>query len=170
MVSPRGWVTTGKVVPEIIEPVQESAAPSEFGDDAQCEWIAANTAEMLTEQVSGSAVVASGRGADHFNVMTLPVHLATPNVARGRFGEGVEIGDCDPERRIGRDRVTERRYRVGRIGGLLCLAVEGGGLDVCRDCPTVVLDRRTSSRGRLDMAGVGLFLVAMHDHEIALVT
>jgi hypothetical protein len=156
------------VVPEIIEPVQESAAPSEFGDDAQCEWIAANTAEMLTEQVSGSAVVASGRGADHFNVMTLPVHLATPNVARGRFGEGVEIGDGEPEGRIGRDRVTERRYRVGERGGLLRLAIEGCSLGFCCDRPTVVLDGGTGWSRRVT-AGVELFWIAMHDYQAGLV-
>ena len=86
----------------------------------------------------------------------------------GRFGEGVEIGDCEPERRIGRDRVTERRYRLGRVLSLLRLAIEGGGLDVGRDHPTVVLDRRTI-RGRLAV-GVGPFSVAMHDYQVALVT
>jgi hypothetical protein len=163
-------VTTRKVAPEIIETVAVSCAPSEFGDDAQCERIAANTGEVLTEQVGGSTVIASGRRADHFDVMTFPVHLATADDARGRFGEGVEIGDGEPERRIGRDRVTERRYRGGRVRGLLRLAIEGGGLDACRDRPTVILDRGTSSGGRLDTAGVGPFLVAMHDYQVALVT
>jgi hypothetical protein len=153
----RGRVTTRKVAPEIIEPVPVSCALSEFGDDAQSDWVAANTGEVLTEQVGGSTVIASGRRADHFDVMTFPVHLATADDAGGRFGEGVEIGDGEPECRIGRDRVTERRYRVGRVRGLLRLAVEGGGLAVCRDRPTVVLDRGTSSRGRLDTAGVGPF-------------
>ena len=155
--SRRGRVTTGKVAPEIIEPVPVSSAPSEFGDDAQCERIAANAGEMFTEQIGGSTVIAGGRRADHFDVMTFPVHLATADDARGRFGEGVEIGDGEPEGRIGRDRVTERRYGVGRVRGLLRLAIEGGGLDVGRDHPTVVLDRGTSSRGRLATAGVGPF-------------
>jgi hypothetical protein len=150
-------VTTRKAAPEIIEPVPVSFAPSEFGADAQCERIAANTGEVLTEQVGGSTVIASGRRSDDFDVMTFPVHLATADDARGRFGEGAEIGDCEPERRIGRDRVTERRYRVGRVRGLLRSAIEGGGLDICRHRPTVVLDRGTSSRGRLDTAGAGPF-------------
>jgi hypothetical protein len=155
--SRQGPVTTRKVAPEIVEPVPVPSAPSEFGDDAQCERIAANTGEVVTEQVGGSSVIASGRRADHFDVMTFPVHQATADDARGRFGEGVEIGDCEPERRIGRDRVAERRYRVGRVRGLLCLTVEGGSLDVCGYRPTVILDRWTSSRGRLDTAGVGPF-------------
>jgi hypothetical protein len=163
-------VTTRKVAPEIIEPVPVSSAPSEFGDDAQRERIAANTGEVLTEQVGGSTVIASGRRADHFDVMTLPVHLATVDDARGRFGEGFEIGDCEPESRIGRDCVTERPYCVGRVPGLLRLAIEGGGLGGCRDRPTVVLDRGTSSGGGLGTACVGPFWVAIHDYQAALVT
>jgi hypothetical protein len=155
--SRQGRVTTRKVAPEIVEPVPVPSAPSEFGDDAQCERIAANTGEVVTEQVGGSSVIASGRRADHFDVMTFPVHQATADDAWGRFGESVEIGDCEPERRIGRDRVAERRYRVGRVRGLLCLTVEGGSPDVCGDRPTVILDRWTSSRGQLDTAGVGPF-------------
>ena len=65
----------------------------------------------------------------------------------------LEIGDCEPERRIGRDRITERRYRLGRVRSLLRLAIEGGGLDVCRDRPTVVLDRGTSSGGATGHGG-----------------
>ena len=30
------------------------SAPSEFGDDAQSEWVAADAGEMFTEQVGGS--------------------------------------------------------------------------------------------------------------------
>ena len=150
-------MTTGKATPEIIEPVPVSSAPPELGDDAQGERIAANTGEVLTEQVGGSPVIASGRRADHFDVMTFPVHLATADDAGGPFGEGLEIGDCEPERRIGRDRITERRYRLGRVRSLLRLAIEGGGLDACRDRPTVVLDRGTSSGGRLGTAGIGPF-------------
>jgi len=145
------------VAPEIIEPVPVSSAPSEFGDDAQRERIAANTGEVLTEQVGCSTVIASGRCADHFDVMTLPVHLATVYEARRRFGEGVEISDCEPESRIGRDRMTERRHRVGRVPGLLRLAIEGGGLGVRRYRPTVVIDRATSSGGGLGTACVGPF-------------
>ncbi|MGO9657881.1 MAG: hypothetical protein ACLP7F_05900, partial [Acidimicrobiales bacterium] len=152
-----GRVTTRKTGPEVIEPVSVSSARSEVIDDEQCERIAANTGEVFTEQVGGSTVIAGSRGADHFDVMTFPVHLATADDAGGPFGEGLEIGDCEPERRIGRDRITERRYRLGRVRSLLRLAIEGGGLDACRDRPTVVLDRGTSSGGRLGPAGIGPF-------------
>ena len=132
-------------------------------------WVAANTGQVLTEQVGGSTEVAGGRRADYFDVMAFPVHLPTAGGTRGCFGEGVEIGDGEPEGRIGRDRVTERRHGDGRVRGLLGLAIEGGGLDVGRDHPTVVLDRRTG-RGRLVTAGVGPLSVVMHDYQVALWT
>ncbi len=163
-------VTTGKVGPEIIEPVPVTCAPSELGDDAQCERIAANTGEVLTEQVGGPRVIAGGRRAHHLDVMTFPVHLATADDARRRFGESVEIGDCEPERRIDRDRVTERSHCAGSVRGLLCLAIVSSRLAACRDRPTVILDRGTSSRGRLDAAGVESFQVAVHAPQGAPVT
>ena len=103
--------------------------------------------------------------------MTFPAHLATADVIQGRrrFGQGVEIRDCETERPIDCERVTERRYRFGRIRSLLRLPIEGGSPNVCRDRPTVILNRWTSGRGRLDSGGVGPFSVAMHDCQDALV-
>jgi hypothetical protein len=65
--------------------------------------------------------------------------------------------------------VPERLYGDERVRGLLCLAIEGGSLDVGRDHPTVVLDRR-SSWNQLATARIGLFWVAMHDYQVALVS
>ena len=144
-------MTTREVAPQVIEPDPVPCAPSEFVDDEQRKRVATNTGEVLTEKVAGSTVIASRGGADHFDVMTFPVHQATADDARGRSGEGVEIGDCEPERRVGRDRAAERGYGVRRVRRLLRLAIEGGGLDVCRDRPTVVLDRGTSTEA--DWAG-----------------
>lgn len=130
---------------------------------------------MLTEKVGGSSQVAGGRREDYFDVMAFPVHLPTPGATRGRLGGGAEIGegteidDGEPEGRIGRDGVTERRDGVVRISGLLRVAIEGGGLDVRRDSPTVILDGATSSRGRLDTGDGGPFSVAIHDYQVALV-
>ena len=163
-------MAVGQLGTEALEPIPVSRAPSEVGNDAQSERVAANTGEVLTEQIGGSADVTGGSGADHFNVMALPVHWSTTGGTWGGFGDSGEIGDGDPEARIGSDCVTERLDGYRRVRGLLCLAIEGGGLDVGRNYPTVILDRGTSSRGRLDAAGVGLFLVAMHVCQIALVT
>jgi hypothetical protein len=145
-----------KLGAEVLEPVPLSCAPSEAGNDAQSEWVAANADEMFAEQIGGSTDVAGGRRADHFNVMAFPGHRAVSGGTWECSGDGGKIGDGQPEARIGYDRVTQRLYGDGRVGGLLCLAIEGGGLDVGRDHPTVVLDRRTS-RGRLATGSVGPF-------------
>ena len=162
-------MAAGKPGSEVLEPIPVSCALSEVGHDAQSEWVAADAGEMFTEQIGGSTDVASGRGADHFNVMAFPAHRAATDGTRRYFGDGGEIGDGEPEARIGYDRVTEGTDGDGRVRGLLCLAIEGGGLDGGRDHPTVVLDRRTS-RGPLATVGIGPFWVAMHDCQVALVT
>jgi hypothetical protein len=149
-------MTSGKVAGQIIEPISLSGAQSEFCDDAQSDWVAADTGQMLTQKVGGSAEVAGGRRADHFDVMALPVHLPAADGIRGCFGEGAKIGEGELEGRIGPDSVPEGRYRVRRVHGLLRLAIEGGGLDVCSHRPTVVLDRGTG-RGRLATSGGALF-------------
>jgi hypothetical protein len=61
--------------------------------------------------------------------------------------------------------VTKRRDDVGHIGGLLCLAIEGGGVAVGGDRPAVVLNRGTG-RVRLDTAGVGLYWIGMHSYQV----
>ena len=158
-------MTSGKVAGQIIEPIPLSCALSEFYDDAQSNWVAADTGQMLTQKVAGSAEVAGRRRADHLDVMAFPVHLPAAHGIRGCSGEGAEIGDGELEGGIGPDSVPERRYRVNRVTGLLCLPVEGGGLDVCRHRPTVVLDRWPGS-GRLAAAGGGLFWFLRHGSQV----
>ena len=46
-----------KVAGQIIEPIPLSRAPSEFSDDAQSDWVAADTGQMFTQKVGGSAEV-----------------------------------------------------------------------------------------------------------------
>lgn len=136
-------MATGKPDAELLEPIPVSCAPSEVGDDAQSERIAANAGEMFTEQVAGSPDIAGGRSADHLNMMSFPAHVATGPRARGCFGDGFEIGDGEPEVGIGGDCEPERGNRVRGVYGLLSLAIEGGGPGVGSDRPTVVLDRWT---------------------------
>ena len=97
--------------------------------------------------------------------MAFPVHLSAAHGIRGCSGECGEIGDGELEGGIGPDRVPERRYRAKRVHGLLRLAIEGGGLDVCRDRPTVVLDRGTG-RGWLATACVGLYWLLRHGYQV----
>jgi hypothetical protein len=162
-------MAAGKLGAEVLELILVSGAPSEVANDAQSEWVAADAGEMFTEQIGGSTDVSGGHGADHFNVMAFPAHRAATGRTRRCFGDGGEIGCGEPEARIGHDRVTECLYDDRRVGGLLCLAIEVGGLEVGCDHPTVVLDSRTS-RGRLATAGVGPFRIASHDYQVALVT
>jgi hypothetical protein len=162
-------MATGKPGDEVLEPVPVSAAASEVGDDAQSEGVAADAGEMFTEQIGGSTDVAGARGADYLNVMALPAHRAATGGTRRCCGQGGEVGDGEPEVRIGCDRASERLYGGGHLCGLLCLAIKGGGRDVGRDHPTVVLDRR-ATRGRLAAAGVGWFGVAMHAYQGGLTT
>jgi hypothetical protein len=94
-------MAAGKLGAEVLEPIPVSCAPSDVGNDAQSERVAANAGEMFTEQIGGAADVASGRDADHFNVMAFPAHRAANCGAWGCFGHGGEIGDGEPEARIG---------------------------------------------------------------------
>ena len=94
---------------------------SELGGDADGERVAADTGEVFAEQVSCSLGVAGGGGADHLDVVAFPVHLlATGSFARGS-GDGVEIGDGQPEGRVGVDREAQRRGRPTGIDGLAAL-------------------------------------------------
>jgi hypothetical protein len=158
-------MTSGRVAGQVIEPIPPSCAPTELRDDAQSDRVAADIGQMLTQKVGGSAEVAGGRRADHLDVMAFPVHLPAAHGIRGCFGEGAEIGDGEIEGGIGPDGVPERRYRVKRVHSLLRLAIEGGGLDVCSQRPTVVLDRGTG-RDRLATAGGGLVWLLRHGCQV----
>jgi hypothetical protein len=125
----------------LLEPFVLSERRSQRIDDAEGERITADAGEVFAEQVGASTEVARGRGADYFDVMAFPGHLAATDRARGCFGDRVEIGDGETEGRIGLDGETERHHRVGLVDGLLSLAVEGGGLGGGGDHPTVILDR-----------------------------
>ena len=158
-------MTIGKAVGEIIEPAPLSCAPPVFRDDAESERVAADTGQMLTQKVGGSAKVAAGRRADHLDVMAFPVHLVAGHRSRGWSREGAEIGDGELEGGIGFDGAPERRYHVKRVLGLLRLAIEGGGLGVCSHRPTVILDRGTR-KGRLAAASGGLCWFLRHGYQV----
>ncbi len=116
-------MAAGKLGAEVSEPTPVFCAQSEVGNDANSERVAADAGEMFTEQIGGSTDVAGGRGANHFDVMAFPAHGATTGGTWRCSGHGGEIGDGEPEARIGYDRATERLYGVGRINGLLRLAI-----------------------------------------------
>jgi hypothetical protein len=137
-------MTSGKVVGQIIEPIPQSGALSEFCDDAQSEWVAADTGQMLTQEVGRSAEVAGGRCADHFDVMAFPVHLSASGFLGRRPLDRAEIHDCEPEGRIGGHREFQRPSGSAAVDGTLGLPVPRCRPVVGRDRAPVLLDGRHS--------------------------
>jgi hypothetical protein len=91
---------------------------------------------------------------DDLDVVAFPVHLMTTGTLAGRSGDGVEIGDRQPEGRIGGDREAQCCGRLTRVDGSLRLAVERGRPTVCGYHTAVLLDRRpVISRGVAGAAG-----------------
>jgi hypothetical protein len=66
-------VTAGKLAGQVLEVVAR-AGGLEPGGDADGERVAADTGEVLAEQVSGSRGLAGGCCGDRFDVMAFPVH------------------------------------------------------------------------------------------------
>jgi hypothetical protein len=96
----------GSRAAEVLGPSGMAHTLSEVGDDASSERVAANAGEVFTEEVGGATDVASGSGADHFDVVAFPVHLVATDGSRGCLRDGVEVGGGQPKGRIGVDGVT----------------------------------------------------------------
>ena len=77
-----GCRAAGKLAGQVIEVVVLSRGLSEYGGDAEGERVASDAGEMFAEQVSCSAGIAGGCGADHFDVVALPVHLPATGTSR----------------------------------------------------------------------------------------
>jgi hypothetical protein len=86
-------VTAGEPAGQVLEVVARAGGRLEPGDDADRERVAADTGEVLAEQVSGSRGLARGRGGDHFDVMAFPVHRLVGGLLARCAGEGAEVGD-----------------------------------------------------------------------------
>ena len=76
---------------------------SQLDGDAEGERVAADTGEVLAEQVSCSHGVAGGGSLDHFDVVPFPVHLPVTGTSGRGSGDGAEIGEGEPEGRVGAD-------------------------------------------------------------------
>jgi hypothetical protein len=114
-------VAAGKLAGQVLEVVVLSRGLPEHGGDAEGERVAADAGEVFAEQVSCSPGIAGGRGADHFDVVALPVHLLVAGTLACGSGDGIEVGDGEPEGRVGADGELQRRGGRGRVGGALCL-------------------------------------------------
>ena len=100
-------MTAGKLAGEVLEVVARACGrPETAGDvdrDADRERVAADTGEVLAEQVSGSRGLAGGRGSDHFYVMAFPVHRPARGPIARCAAEGAEVGGGEAEAGVGAD-------------------------------------------------------------------
>ena len=90
---PWAGVTARKLAGQVLEVVVRAGGRLEPGGDADGERVAADTGEVLAEQVSGSRGLAGGCGGDHFDVMAFPVHHRASGLLARCAGEGTEVGD-----------------------------------------------------------------------------
>ena len=157
-------MTPGNLAQEILEPTVPHASRN-IGDDPKSEWVAANAGKVFTEQVRSSTEVASCGSADYLDVMAFPVHRATADRTGASLGDGVVVGDGEPEARVGGDCEAEQPHYVGRVHGPLRLSVGGGGLVVRSDNSSVILDRGSSKRP-MASAVRGLFWALIHDYRL----
>jgi hypothetical protein len=154
-------VTAGKLAGQVLEVVARARGRLEpAGDvasdvhrDADGERVAADTGEVLAEQVSGSRGLAGGRGGDHFDVMAFPVHRPASGLMVRCAGERHQIGDGDAEAGVGADGQAQGCGGPVRVGGSLRPAVPRGRPGVGGDDPAVVLDRGSGGGQMIMVAG-----------------
>jgi hypothetical protein len=96
-------VAPGKRAGWAVEVVVLSRWLPEHGGDAEGERIAADAGQVLAEEVSRSPGIPGGCGGDHLDVVAFPVHLLVAGTLAGCSGDGVEVGDGEPEGRVGVD-------------------------------------------------------------------
>jgi hypothetical protein len=152
-VLPRGGVATGKLGGELVQVVVPRHRPSEPGGDPDGEGVAADTGQMLAEQVKCSRDVARGRSGDQLDVMAFPVHRPATGMAAWCTGDGLEIGGGEGKVRVGGDSETQGHGGPGRVGGSLRPPVPRGRLRVGSDHPAVVLDRGPGGGQMITVAG-----------------
>jgi hypothetical protein len=139
---------------QVLEVVVVSRGLPEHGGDAEGEGIAADAGQVVAEQVSCSAGIAGGRRADHFDVVALSGHLLVTGTVARRSGDGVEVGDGEPEGRVVVDGEPQRRGGQARVSGALCLPVPRSSPPLCGDHAAVDVNRRPGSGQVVMVAGV----------------
>jgi hypothetical protein len=150
-------VTAGKLAGQVLEVVAQTLRRLEPAGDVDCdtngERVAADTGEVLAEQVSGSRGLAGGRDGDHFDVMAFPIHRPASGLMVRCAGEGRQIGDGEAEAGVGADGQAQGRGGPVRAGGSLRPAVPRGRPGVGRDDPAVVLNRGSGGGQMIMVAG-----------------
>jgi hypothetical protein len=95
-------VTGRKLACEVHELVHPYGL-SQLDGDPGGERVTADTGEVFAEQVSRSHGIAGGGSPDHFDVVAFPVHLPVTRTSGRGSGDGSEIGEGEPEGRVGAD-------------------------------------------------------------------
>jgi hypothetical protein len=159
-------VAAGKLAGQVLEVVVLSSGLAEHGGDAEGERVAADVGEVFAEQVGCSPGITGGCGGDHFDVVAFPVHLLVAGTLARCSSDGVEVGDGEPESRVGVDREPQCRLGRGRVGGALCLPVPSGRPPVCGYHAAVDLNRRPGC-GRVIMVAGVLVTHRLHECQVA---
>ena len=146
-------MTAGKLPGQVLEVVARAGGRLEPDGDADGERVAADTGEVLAEQVSGSRGLAGGRGGDHLDVVAFPVHRLAGGLLAWCAGEGAEVGDGEAEAGVGADGQAQGCGGPVRAGGALGSAVPRGRPGVGGDDPAVVLNGGSGSGQMIMVAG-----------------
>src|SRR5579875_578196 len=163
---PRSCMAAGKLAGQVPEVVVLSCGLAEHGGDADGERVAADAGEVFAKQVSCPPDITGGRGGDHFDVVAFPAHLLVAGTSACCSGDGVEVGDGEPESRVNVDRESQCRLGRGRSGGALCLPVPSGRPPVCGYHTAVDLNRRPGGSLVITVAGV-LITHRPHERQVA---
>jgi hypothetical protein len=155
-------VASGKLAGWAVGVVVLSCGLPEQGGDAGGERVAADAGEVLAEKVSCPPGMAGRRGGDHFDVVAFPGHLLVAGTLARCSGDGVQVGDGEPEGRVSLDGEPQCRGSGGRVGGALRLPVPRSGPRRCGDRAAVDINRGPGSGQVVRLAGV---LVTRWLHE-----
>ncbi len=111
-----------------------------MSDDPSGERVAADAGRMFVEQVSRSKTIPGRRCIDHFNVVAFPAHLSATRSLSRRPVQRAEVGECNPEGRIGGHGEPQCDEGEARVAGSLSLPVPGRRLSVGGNRAAVILD------------------------------
>jgi hypothetical protein len=140
-----GSVTTRKLVGDIVQVVSGNRL-SELSGNAIGQRVAADTGEVLAQKVSRPYGVACSGQADDFDVMALPVHLASTSPQDQCSRDGAEIGKSELECWVCGNGEAQCDNGSAAVHGSLRLPVPRRRLPVGGHGAAVVLSGRSGAR------------------------
>jgi hypothetical protein len=107
----------GTLYSEVEQTVINPCRVSEKGEYSHREGIAADAGEVLPQQI-GCPFCLTGAGcADHFDVVTLPVHQSCTGSLRHPSAQGLQVCDSQPEACVGVDRPQKCNRGFSAVDG-----------------------------------------------------